>query len=392
MVATQGMIARRSFLGLTGLALLNCLSPETVKPAGKPFPNPGVGGEAGTGGDDRADDGVSSYQLETGYLELPCKYAADLDRHGGSVLALCTTGGSKAGDHGHLAVFDAASAMRPIPSSLFKDIEEVPGRFLNQVIPISEALCVVTANDGFYEVPLTGSGSPRFIPFPAGVTYGAGGVRVGKKLFLATANLNGSTYDAGGIQIYDLAADDSILENTRRSRATSRKNPTGFSILPDEKVMVVNSGDYTPGSQASLDFFNPETETLDKTVPLGTATLQNSGEAANEDGIAVLGTADGSGRVFYVDLNTGEIVTRTLSGTQFHSSVKISNGRVLVTDFNSGLLTLLDLLTGGVLQTFDLREELGIAADENVEAGPSEVVDGQFIQAIPYGAVRVYAV
>lgn len=378
-------MTRRAFLATTAgifATLAGCGGEDTYVDGGR-RPVPDGGTNAGT----------STYQLETGYLSLACRFPADLDlRTGNSVAALCTSGGSQPGDHNHLARFNPAATARPILSSVLKDIEDVDGRFLNQFTELSASFGVVTANDGLYEVPLSGSGSPRHIPFPAGVTYATGALRVGDKLFVATANLNGAAYDTGTLQIYDLAADGSILDGTRRSRNTSRRNPTGLTLLSDSSILVLNSGDYTPSATASLDFFDPDDETLiaEDTIELGALTAQNMGEIAVEGDTAVIGTADGTGRVLRVNLATGEVATQTLAGTRFHSSIKTTGGRALVTDFNSGLLTLLDLLTGGILQTFNLREALGVPSGQNVEAGPSEVFAGAFIQAIPYGGVRVY--
>lgn len=379
-------MSRRAFLatavGGTLAAIVGCGGEDTYVDGGmRPVPDGG------------ADAGASTYQLEAGYVRLPCRFPADLDlRTGSSVAALCTSGGTQPGDHNHLAQFNPAATARPILSSVSRDIEDVEGRFLNQFTELSASFGVVTANDGLYEVPLSGSGTPRHIPFPAGVTYATGALRVGNKLFVATANLNGTAYDTGTLQIYDLAADGSILDGTRRSRNTSRRNPTGLTLLSDGSVLVLNSGDYTPSARASLDFFDPDSETLlqDDTIALGSLTAQNMGEIAVEGDTAVIGSADGTGRVLRVNLATGEVTTQTLAGTQFHSSIKATGGRALVTDFNSGLLTLLDLLTGGILQTFNLREVLSVPSGQNVEAGPSEVFAGAFIQAIPYGGVRVY--
>jgi len=384
--AESADLSRRSFLGVMGglaaTALVGCGSNETIAPDGGIHPQ--VDGGGGT--DSGADAGTLTYRIETGYAQLPCQYPSDLDAYTGKILTVCTPGGSMPGDNNQISQFDPASAARPIPSSTLLDLEDVSGRSLNKLSQLSATLGVVTANDGLYEVRLTGAGLPRFITFPSGTTYATGALRVGNKLFVTTANLDvaSSTYNPGTLQIYDLATDGSILETTRRSIPTSRKNPTGLALRNANTLVVLNSGDYSPMAASSLDLIDPATEAISNTIPLGTLTAQNTDKIAlSPDGdTAVIGSADGTGRVLFVNLQTGAVTPQILSGTQFHSSIRIGDGRVFVTDFNTGLLTILDLATQAVLQSLNLMTD---------QAGPSELLGHDLIQAMPYGAVRVYA-
>lgn len=380
-------ITRRNFLGLGGLTALSLIGcgGEGAK----------IKGGAGTGG---ADTGIETerpmdFRLEANFAQLPCRYPADLEGYKSRILALATPPGETTGDHNHLARFNP-NGSGPLLSSIFRDIEEVGGRRLNQFFQISDDWGAITANDGFYTFPLSGSGSPHFVSFPEGVSMGNGLQRIGNKLFVATSNglINPDgvtvTFGTGQIQIYDLAADGSLLNETPRSRNTSRRNPTGLAVRGSQLV-ILNSAPYgsvSTGSlgEGSVDLMNAS---VVRTIVLGDLYAQVSGEIAlSEDGnTAVIGTADGSGRVILLNLETEDPTSLTLPGTTFHSSVKVDRNLAYVTDYGredlgTGSVTVLDLAGRSVLRSIALM--FGAA-------GPSEVYEGFLLQAGPYRVDRI---
>jgi hypothetical protein len=306
------------------------------------------------------------------------------------VVGVGTAGGGEPGDRNHLFDFDPASATRPIPSSPRLELPATDGRFLNHLAKRpTGSRAVLTANDGLYDLLLGAAPTQRYIAFPSGNNFAGGAVYAGDKLFVAAANatVNGDgtmTFGTGRVLVYSLSGSGVIQESTMRSIPTTGKNPTGLALRGGSTLVVLNSGPFGAGARASLDLIDVATESVTRTIDLGTFTGQVSAEVAlTEDGnMAVIGSADDS-RLTVVDLNSGFLYPTTLPGTQFHSSVKIDDdlGILYVTDFNAGSVTVLNLATRAIIQSLLLGSG---------EAGPSEIYDGALIQSIPYGAVRVY--
>jgi hypothetical protein len=389
---TQAGLSRRGFLaglgGLTALTVFGCGTSDTG-PDGSHL------GDGGSGGTDAGTDGAipTRFTLQDHYAQLPCHYPSDLEFVTDRMIGVATPGGSQVGDRNHLFRFNPDAAM-PIMTGTELDLTPVSGRTLAHFARKTGNRAVITTNDGFYEVTLGVPSATRFIAFPSGVTYGGGALYVGAKLFVAAANLNASfVYDLGQVLVYDLDGTSSVQTSSDLRRVTtSRLNPTGMAFrASDNRLVVLNSGDFTSGARASIDLINinASPEVVAGSIQLGALTTQVGAELAlSADGrTAVVGTADGSGKVLFVNLETGDIAEQTVAGTQFHSSVKIDQnyGIVYVTDFNSGKVTVLNLATRAILSSIALASGAG----GNVEAGPSELYDGALIQTLPYAAVRI---
>jgi len=163
--------------------------------------------------------------------------------------------------------------------------------------------------------------------------------------------------------------------------ASAGLNPTGTARLPDNRALVLNSGDFSPTAQALLDIIDPSTETIAKTIDLGNLTAQVNGEIAlTESGEqAIIGSGDGSGRILRVDLETDSIETLAGTGTNFYSSVQVDGPLVYATDF-SGVIDVFNLEDGSRLQSLNLATG---------NAGPSIVFDGRLYQVAGRNVYRV---
>jgi hypothetical protein len=404
-VLNSALVTRRGFLatlgGLSALSLTGCGSSQGTGQGTEPsgasgYPGSGLDGGLGAGGGAGGHAGIDSgidaqgvdahpsrFRLDADFARLPSHYSSDLAFYESRILGVATAGGPEIGDRNHLFTFDPAASV-PIESYSELDLSGTAGRFLNGLVTRMGGQGIVTANDGFFEFGLGSPHSQRFLPFPTGTSYGGGALYAGGKLFMAAANLNGVDYDPGAILIYDVDGAGAVQEATLRRLTTSGLNPTGVALRGTSGLAVLSSGVFGAGAQAFLDLIDMTSETVARSIPLGGLTAQVSHEIAlTPDGrTAVIGTADDSGRALFVDLDTGEVVTQTIEGTRFHSSVKIDSalGIVYVSDFNGGSVTVLDLATHAVLASVALASG---------EAGPSEIYGGALIQSLPYAAARI---
>ncbi len=385
-------ISRRGFLaGLGGFVAATVVG---CGESGNPSIRPDGGGTGGTDGG--PDTGVpTNFEIETNFAALPSHYPSSLHYYAERLLGVGTAGGGMAGDRSHLFRLDPASAARPIPFSPFLELPEAPSRFLNHLGKRpSGTRAVLTANDGFYELSVGSAPSQRFIAFPTGNNFGGGAVYAGDKLFVAAANgtINGDgtvSFGTGRILVYPLSASGVAQEGGVRVIDVTGKNPTGLALRNGSTLVVLNSGPSQGGTaESSLDLIDVASETILRTIPLGAFRAQLSGGLAiTADGrTAVIGSSNGPG-VLFVDLDApdGEPVSRTITGSQFHSSVNVEDdlGIASVTDFNAGSVTFFNLATRAIIRSV----MLGFG-----EAGPSLFLDGDLIQSGPYAAARVYPV
>lgn len=402
--ARSGNLTRREVFGALGrfaaltTGLIGCRrGVEQISDVGIP-PRPDGGFDGGfkdSGTDAGMDAGMDTGQaLPTSFRvqlfdgALPCHYPAQLAERLQQILGVCAPGGDRAGDRNHLFQVGLNGMREPIPASLLLDFPRVNGRSLNSFTALNSNRGIVTANDGFYEVTLSTPTSYRFIPFPAGYSYGGGAQYAANKLFIATANLNGATYFPGKVLVYDVGGGGSVVESNYRSIPTTGLNPTGMAPLGSSALVVLNSGDFGSNPQASLDLVDTTTETMARSIPLGNLTAQVSGEmAVTADGTtAIVGTAafdrtaSYAGRLLFVNLRTRDVSLLLLPGTLYHPNVKIGDGRVYVPDFNSGILTVLSLAERAIIASLNL----GVS-----ELGPSVLMGNDLFQGYPYGLARI---
>lgn len=388
-VNSGGDISRRSFLaGLGGLAAL------TIAGCGTSESDPDSGhlGDGGHG----PDTLPSSFPVESDYATLPSRFSAALNVGSDRVVGLATTCAEpQTGDRNHLFRFDPDAALPSLAQDEF-NFEALAGRKLSNFVRRGTTnRAVVTANDGFYQLTLGSTAAPRFIEYPSGVTFGGGALYHGAKLYIAAANLDEASlaYGDGKLLVYNLDGSNWVIDTPPLQIPTSRRNPTGVALRGANELVVLNSGDFSSSSRASIDIINTASNTVARTIQLGALTAQVSSQIAlTSDGrTAVIGTSDQSGRVLFVDLETGEVSSPlVLGGTTFHSSVKIDQNLVYVTDFgvddrvqpenSRSSVTVLNLATRAVHHTINFL--FGAA-------GLSEIYEGTLIQSVPYGAVRI---
>lgn len=386
--AQSGSLAmsRRSFLGvmggLTATALVGC---DGTNPSTRP--------DGGTGGTDSGTSVPTDFDMEANFAALPSHYPSGFSFYTDRLYGVGTAGGDQPGDRNHIFRLDPSASARPIPSSAFLELPDVPGRFLNHLGKHpSNAKAVLTTNDGFYELALGGTAGQRFVAFPSGNNFGGGAVYSANKLFVAAANgtvgSDGSvSFGTGRILIYPLNGSGVAQEAGVRGIDVTGMNPTGLALRNATTLAVLNSGPSLGGTAtSSIDLIDINSETVIRTIPLGAFRAQLSGKLAiTANGrTAVVGNASGTG-VLFVDLETGEITTRLIAGSQFHSSVNIEDdlGIASVTDFNAGSVTFFNLATRAIIRSL----LLGFS-----EAGPSLFLDGDLIQSGPYGAARVFPI
>lgn len=335
-----------------------------------------------------------TYRVEAGYAFLPCQFPAQLRLLQKLIFGLATEGGGQAGDKSDLFEVDPA-ALAPIPYATrisFMNNARTPSYFE----PTVGSRGVVTANEfggqyGFYEIDRANPGAFSFISLPQGYTTAGGALFAGGTLFVAAANRTVmGAFDPGAILCYavDMAGN---TVGPPKILKTSSLNPTGLALRGGQ-ILCLNSGDFSQNSKAVLDVVDVNNQVLlpnskiDLTSKMGTpVTAQLSGHIAvsNNQDMAVIGTADGSGRVFFLDLAAQKIAEEVvIAGSKFHSSIRITGNTVFVTDFNSGTVHVLELASRRLLQS--LKVAMG-------QVGPSEIYNGTLVQAVPYGAVRLYA-
>lgn len=345
----------------------------------------------------------TNFTVTDQYIDLPCYYPGDIDVIGTQLFGTCTTGGGQAGDRNHIFRADLNSAARPIPSEAVVDLPEIAGVNLNQLISLSDSVAIVTANDRFYEVDLN-AGTYQENNYPDGHNSGAGGIRLGDQFVMTTSNVDFVTfgYDpaGGGLFLYDVV-NDGLDTASLSSFRTAGLNTTGVALLDSARILVVNSGEFSDTAEAVIDIVDvsqlPAGSSeaplpTERSIRISNLTAQVAGEAAifgNGNGqLSVLGSAAYSnttpfaGELAFINVDTGASERMDVPGTLFHSSVKVDDTRQVayVTDFNAGTVNVINLQERAVIQTLQVLSG---------EAGPSELYQGQLIQAGPYQAALV---
>jgi hypothetical protein len=152
---------------------------------------------------------------------------------------------------------------------------------------------------------------------------------------------------------------------------TTNPNPTGtkvVNLLGSKTLAVVNSGPFSPDAQASVDLFDTLSFDNDEgepsNIPLGNFTASSDGEAAvgDDDNTLVVGTSSGTPAIRFADLANavldGEPLDLGADGSfGFLSSVQIFANLVLVTDFNAGVLSIIDWAQAELLDVHDLNSD-----------------------------------
>ena len=362
-------ITRRTFLTGLGAGL-------AVKALGcgtRPETNPGPDAEA------KPDFRIDRRFRLSSYL------TADLTVYKNRILGVVTptlsvSGGGDTANY--LFEFDPNDPS-PAPSTTQIDLPD--GLWLSQVVLLPSERRVVTAHSGFYVEDASQPQGRRPVLFPPEYNIVGGAVATSNKLLIAASSAvlgsdNWLRFNSGGVFIYDLDSNGDVQESPRRFVATSGANPTGLVLRRNSSELVVlNSGGFVDRREPSLNIIDLQGERITNTTPLPSGTTaQVSPRLAlfPDEKIAIVGTTDGTGRVFFIDLENGRLLLESeLSGTRFHSSVQADEDFVYVGDFDSEQLPILDW--GGNLLTDD-DLQFGFS-----KAGPSILLGGKLYQSLP---------
>lgn len=357
-----------------------------------------AGGDSSEGGSDGGGNPTAlSFTGFATHDTAPCGAAGivtDLDED----LGVCANYANN--DH-HLFSWDPArpgAAVSIIPLTWAPD----------QVLRASDGEVFITThqNPGLAAVrPEEGSESHH--PFPASLptsahsssgralaairpAYPKGLVEIGDQVFIATSNYDEThdDYQPGTVLAFQRATGNfGVL-------STSGYNPTSVGEA-NGRLLVVSSGAVDRNGLATtdgfLDIFDPLSHDLVRSIPLGRRGAGVSGEISlGPDGdIAYLPTADNSGRILAVNLDTGALreISMTVAGVSdgrvFFPSLQVSaDGRYgAVANFNDGKVYPLDLangtpsappltLDGNTADGEGLSDGLRIGADYFIGMGP----------------------
>lgn len=294
---------------------------------------------------------TSSLRTESPYLRFICAYPSDISRS----LIVCPREGSRPNE---IFTYNSSSTARPIMASLREDIMDTMASnrsLANIIIPIPDSpWSIITASNGFYVINNNTSGMNHFIPFPTGFNTGGGAAVVGNSIYIATGNLDGTNYRPGSILVYPItpssATASGVVGNFTRSITTPNVNPTGLARWNDgtrNYLVALCSGAFSGADRrASVFIYNTGTNSVLRTIDLGTVTASVSGHLAISGNQLVIGTAAytaGDGTFFVVNLQDGTIQRNTVAGDTFHSSNQILGGAGVLVDFNSARATAFSL-------------------------------------------------
>ncbi|MCC6273520.1 MAG: hypothetical protein IT572_08640 [Deltaproteobacteria bacterium] len=324
-----------------------------------------AGGDSSEGGSDGGNGETPPTLSLTGFTThdtAPCGAAGsvtDLDEG----LGVCANYATN--DH-HLFSWDPA---RPGAAASIIPLTYAP----DQVLRAADGEIFITThqNPGLAAVrPEEGSESHH--PFPASIptlahssrgralgairpAYPKGLVEIEGQVFIATSN-----YD----EVHDDYQPGTVLAFQRATGnfgvlSTSGYNPTSVGVA-DGRLLVVSSGAVDRNGLATtdgfLDIFDPLSHNLLRSIPLGRRGAGVSGEISlSPDGrTAYLPTADNSGRILAVNLDTGTLreISMTAAGVSgariFFPSLQVGeDGRYgVAANFNDGKVYPLDLTSG----------------------------------------------
>ncbi len=303
-----------------------------------------------------ASSGPLNLRTMSPYLRFSCEFPSDIS---GS-LVVCPRAGSALNK---IFTYDPTSAARPIMATLREDIMDTMASnrsIANIIVPIPDSpWSLITASNGFYVINNNTSGMNHFIPFPSAEYNTAGGAAVvGSFLYIATANLNGTNYRPGSILVYPItptsATASGVVGSFLRSLPTPQVNPTGLARWNDgtrNYLVALCSGAFTgPDRRASIFIYNTGTNSVSRTIDLGTITASVSGHLAISGDRLLIGTASfsaGDGTFFVANLRDSTVQRNMVSGDTFHSSNQIVGGAGILVDFNGSRATAFDFSDTG---------------------------------------------
>lgn len=181
------------------------------------------------------------------------------------------------------------------------------------------------------------------VPHPEGTNVFGGMTLVGSQLVTATSFLDGFEAGPGQINIINVAN----LEAQGVVDLNMGINPTGVAYLPEKNlILTLLSGSFADPKAALALVSLDGTVQRDIQIP-GSLVGQLSPNlvVSADESYAVIGTVDGSGRLFKIDLNTGDVreFNVTPEGEfQFHSGLAFYNGMLFVASHHEGGVYVID--------------------------------------------------
>lgn len=238
------------------------------------------------------------------------------------------------------------------------------------------------ASNTFKSFPGTTVSGQSFTP-----SFGKGVLWYSGKLFVTSSNVS---FTSGAPKYYPgtVMVHNSDISSAPTVVPTDGTNATSIGVAEQNGkavVVVINSGDYnTPKDPTALEHISFITlidpDTL-KTRPGPSLSnmrgLGVAGEISSAGTRFVLGSADSSGKVAVVDLDTNKVQTIATSTSQFEAhfisaTLLFPNGNQVVTgDYNTGALRQWDLSQGA---TKEMGSPIVIDTNLSDNAGISDAV------------------
>ncbi len=326
------------------------------------------------------------------FAVLPsCDTPADIFYVAPSMYVLCTRIDDWIGSN-RLFFFNPADFSRPVSlRERYHFPDPTNRRSLNVFSPITGDWGIITANDGFYLINVT-SAQNVFVPFPPPYNTGGGAVYHGGMLYIATANLAGTSYQVGTVLEYELQTEESGTRVTgaefRNSIPTTQVDPTGMTYVDTiHAVAVLNSGPRNLPGEPTLDLISPETGLRISTLFLDghyTASLLGHLTVTSE-GEIVTASDDGSRQVRIVNPSTGRVRPGTVGGLKI-SSINVGEDDALYfTASEEGGLTVVLNPHSPFFLGEDSLTRLGVQP-----AGPALYFGGILYQTCPRGVLRIF--
>ncbi len=360
LLASGNEVTRRSFLlttgiGLAGLALGGCGDTEslTTGDSGTSGYGPDTGTE--TGDEFVAPSDFNISELTSFETRFPSALAANASTITAALAGQIVTLPASQGD--------VATAL---------NLGNLGSRTLNAATTTTNGRAVIMSDDlngesGFYDLALDGSGTPNFWVFPEGYSYGGGATYV-------------ASYNQGAVLVYEVGGSGVVHPNSVSIIETTGFNVTSSALLDENTLVVLNSGDFSESAEARLDFINIATGLVTDSISLGNRTAQVGGNLAiTDDGRAVIGAGDRSGRALIVNLNDGTYSELSVEGGNFHSSIRVAGNLAYITDYN-GIVSVYNLIEQSLLRALDIQAS---------EAGSSVLSEAGLIQLVNGGALLI---
>lgn len=253
--------------------------------------------------------------------------------------------------------------------SLLSGLQVVAGQNLFNMHVVGQVLA-----SAFGLQVLQNNSASGLIAHPQGTDVFGGMTLVAQQLVTATAYLNGWVADAGQLNFLD--AQNLDVQNI--VNLDSATNPTGTVSLPGRNQILTLMSGTTSDPKAALALVS-QSGRVDRVIEIpGTVVAQLSPSIVvdSTESYAVIGTSDGTGRLFKIDLNTGSVSEHsTLPGGEFHfhSGLALYDDVLFVASHHEGGVYMVDPHTMDALGFLPVGRYIGpITATADGVVAPTE--------------------